>query len=106
MSYPASLDANSLNLLSTEPFLNSHTFTDSITLHQGLLSISTTAQPLLSLNYGFDVHAIDQAITALSFQDTSVAIEQPIVGVAHLTGLPENYFSSSNISSLNTDSIY
>jgi Subtilase family len=106
MSDPASLDANSLNLLSTEPFLNSHTFTDSITPHQGLLSISTTAQPLLSLNYGFDVHAIDQAITALSFQYTSVAIEQPIVGIDHLTGLPENYFSSSNISSLNTDSIY
>jgi Subtilase family len=104
MSDPASLDANSLNFLPTEAFLNSQTFTDSITPHQGLLSISTTAQPLLSLNYGFD--AIDQALTALSFQHTSVATEQSIVGIDYLTGLPENYLSSSNISSLNTDSIY
>ncbi|WP_392532062.1 S8 family serine peptidase [Nostoc sp. C117] len=105
MSDPTLFNANSLSLLPTEPFLNSHTFITSETLDLSLLSTSITAKPQLSLNYGIDIDAINQGLTALRSEDSSVKIEQGIAGIDYLTGLPEDYVSSSSISSLSTDSV-
>ncbi|WP_445635478.1 Peptidase S8/S53 domain-containing protein [Nostoc sp. DSM 114161] len=102
MPDPTVLDANSLSLLPTDPIANSHSLILG-TSDLALLSISATRQPELSLNYGFDIDAIDQALTTLSFPDTSDETDQTIAGIDYLTGLPENYASTSAISSLSTD---
>ncbi|MBD2412832.1 S8 family serine peptidase [Nostoc calcicola FACHB-3891] len=105
MSDPTLLDANFLNLLPAEPVVDSHNVISLGSSDQLLLSIPRTTQPELSLNYGLDVHAIDQALTALSSQDTFVETDQTTPGIDYLTGLPEDYISPSSISSLSTESI-
>ncbi|MDF5707130.1 MAG: S8 family serine peptidase [Nostoc sp. S4] len=104
MSDPAFLDTNSLSLLPIEPVVNSHTVICSGMTDLDLLSILTTPQSQ-SLNYGFDVYAIDQALNALNFQDISAETDKTIVGIDSLTGLPEDYLSPSSISSLSTESV-
>ncbi len=104
MPDPTLLDANSLNLLPTEPVANSHSFISFETSDLALLSISATTQPELSLNYGFDIDAIGQALTTLNFSDTPDETDQTIVGIDYLTGLPEDYVSPTSIISLSTES--
>ncbi|MFN6517343.1 MAG: S8 family serine peptidase [Nostoc sp. CreGUA01] len=104
MSDPTLLDANSLNLSPTDPVANSHSFISLETSDLALLSISATTQPELSLNYGFDINAIGQALSTLSFSDTLDKTDQTIVGIDYLTGLPEDYVSPTSIISLSTES--
>ncbi|MFN6561598.1 MAG: S8 family serine peptidase [Nostoc sp. ChiSLP01] len=104
MPDPTVLDANSLSLLPTDPIANSHSVILG-TSDLALSSISPTRQPELSLNYGFDIDAIDQKLAALSFPDTLDETDQIIAGIDYLTGLPKDYASTLAISSLSTDSI-
>jgi hypothetical protein len=105
MSDPTVLDTNSLSLLSADPISNSHSVISFNPSDLALLSISPTIQPELSLNYGFDIDAIDQALSNLSFPETPDATHQTITGVDSLTGLPEDYVSSPDINSLSTESV-
>jgi len=99
------LDTNSLSLLSADPISNSHSVISFNPSDLALLSILPTIQPELSLNYGFDIDAIDQALSNLSFPETPDATDQTITGVDSLTGLPEDYVNSPDINSLNTESV-
>ncbi|WP_099072070.1 S8 family serine peptidase [Nostoc linckia] len=105
MSDPTVLDTNSLSLLSADPISNSHSVISFNPSDLALLSISPTIQPELSLNYGFDIDAIDQALSNLSFPETPDATDQTITGVDSLTGLPEDYVSPPDINSLSTESV-
>ncbi|MBC1236330.1 S8 family serine peptidase [Nostoc sp. 2RC] len=105
MSDPTVLDTNSLSLLSADPISNSHSVISFNPSDLALLSISPTIQPELSLNYGFDIDAIDQALSNLSFPETPDTTDQTITGVDSLTGLPEDYVSPPDINSLSTESI-
>ncbi|MDZ8110087.1 MAG: S8 family serine peptidase [Nostoc sp. DedQUE12a] len=104
MSDPISLDANSLSLLPTEPIANSHSVISLGTSDLALLSISATRQAELSLSYGFDVDPIE-ALTTLTFPDTSNETDQTIAGIDSLTGLAKDYVIPSNINSLSTESV-
>ncbi|MFN6500503.1 MAG: S8 family serine peptidase [Nostoc sp. DedQUE01] len=106
MPDPTLFDANSLSLLPTEPIANSHSVISLGTSDLALLSISATRQPELSLNYGFDIDTIDQAVATLRFPETPDKTDQTIAGIDYLTGLPEDYVSFSSITSLNTESAF
>ncbi|MCF2147559.1 S8 family serine peptidase [Desmonostoc muscorum LEGE 12446] len=104
MSDPTLLDANFLNLLPSESAVNFHTVISSGTPDVGLLSISTTTKPELSLNYDYGFDVLHQAVT-LNSQDTAAETHQIIAGIDYLTGLTEDYVTPATISSLSTESV-
>jgi len=105
MSDPTVFDTNSLSLLPNDPIANSHSVISLGTSDLALLSMPAITQPELALNYGFEIDAIDQALTSFSFPDTLDETDQTRARIDCLTGLPKDYVSTSGISSLSTESV-